>query len=167
MVSHHVFYPLALLAIIWLFVILHLTGSKPGLTTPLVAAKPKRTRSTAPKPFAGLTHKPHCALCERETGATPLAPPRQPDPMPPTNRRPRTVDPAAEPLWMTRSLWHLGHVCTKCSPAAGVALQSARGISQSSDENTTTLWLKLSWTLGLDVLAFGLIVCGKLLIYCL
>jgi hypothetical protein len=46
MVSHQFFYQLALLAIIWLFVLLHLTGSKPGLTTPPVAAKPKRKRST-------------------------------------------------------------------------------------------------------------------------
>jgi hypothetical protein len=67
MVSHQFFYQLALLAIIWLFVLLHLTGSKPGLTTPPVAAKPKRKRSTEPKAFQGLTHKPHCVLCERET----------------------------------------------------------------------------------------------------
>jgi hypothetical protein len=92
MVSHQFFYQLALLAIIWLFVLLHLTGSKPGLTTPPVAAKPKRTRSTAPKPFAGLTHKPHCALCEQETGENTPAPPQRPDPMPPTHRRPRTID---------------------------------------------------------------------------
>ena len=91
MVSHHLFYQLALLAIIWLFV-LHLTGAKPGLTTPPVPAKPKRTRATAPKAFAGLTHKPHCVLCERET--TPPNPPAPvpPDPMSSTNRRPRTVD---------------------------------------------------------------------------
>ena len=35
---------------------------------------------------------PHCALCERETGETPPTPPPRPDPMPPTHRRPRTVD---------------------------------------------------------------------------
>jgi IS1 family transposase len=39
-----------------------------------------------------VTHKPPCALCERETGETPPAPPPRPDPMPPTHRRPRTVD---------------------------------------------------------------------------
>jgi IS1 family transposase len=92
MVSHQFFYQLALLAIIWLFVILHLTGPKPGLTTPPVSAKPKRKRSSEPKPFAGLTHKPHCALCEHESGDRAPAPPRRPDPLPPTNRRPRTVD---------------------------------------------------------------------------
>ena len=54
--------------------------------------KPKRKRSTEPKAFEGLTHKPHCALCEQETAETAPPPPLRPDPMPPTNRRPRTVD---------------------------------------------------------------------------
>jgi hypothetical protein len=92
MVSHLFYYQLTLLALIWFFVMLHVTWSEPGLTTPAVPAKPKRTRSTEPKPFAGLTHKPHCALCDQETGETAPAPPRRPDPMPPTHRHPRTVD---------------------------------------------------------------------------
>src|SRR5215471_4379970 len=92
MVSHQFCYQLALLAIIWLFVLLHLIESKPGVTAPPVAAKPKRKRSTEPKAFQGLTHKPHCVLCEHEAGETPPAPPRRPDPMPLTHRRPRTVD---------------------------------------------------------------------------
>ena len=92
MVSHLFYYQLALLAIIWLFVMLHVTWSEPGLTTPAVPAKPKRKRSTEPKPFAGLTQKPHCALCDQETLYTAPASPLRPDPMPPTNRRPRTVD---------------------------------------------------------------------------
>jgi hypothetical protein len=92
MVSHHLFYQLALLAGIWLFVMLHLTGAKPGRPAPPVSAQPKRKRSTEPKAFEGLTKKPHCAWCEQETGETPPAPPRRPDPIAPTNRRPRTVD---------------------------------------------------------------------------
>src|SRR5262252_6511525 len=92
MVSHLFYYQLALLAILWLCVLLHVTWSESGLTTPAVPAKPKRKRSTVPQPFAGLTHKPHCALCDQETGETAPAPPRRPDPMPPTHRRPRTVD---------------------------------------------------------------------------
>jgi IS1 family transposase len=92
MVSHHLFYQLALLAIIWLFVMLHLTGAKPGLTSPPVSAKPKRKRSREPKPFEGLTKKPHCVLCEYATGETAPTPPQRPDPIPPTNRRPREVD---------------------------------------------------------------------------
>ena len=77
---------------------LHVTGSKPGLTTPPVPAQPKRKRSSEPKPFAGLTHTPLCALCEHEAVETAPAPPRRPDPRPPTHRRPRTVDTSTH-LW--------------------------------------------------------------------
>jgi hypothetical protein len=62
MESHHVFSQLVLFALIWLFIMLHLT-------------RPKRPRPNEPKPFEGLTHKPHGALCERDT-ADPQAPPR-------------------------------------------------------------------------------------------
>jgi len=92
MVSHLFYYQLALLAILWLFVMLPLTGSKPGLPAPPVPAKPKRKRSPEPTAFEGLTHKPHCVLCEPETGETHLPPPVRPAPMPLTNRRPREVD---------------------------------------------------------------------------
>lgn len=94
MVSHLFYYQLALFALVWLFVMLHVTGSKSGLPTPPAPAKPKRKRSTEPKAFAGLTHKPPCALCEQETADTAPPPPIRPAPMPPTNRRPRTVDTA-------------------------------------------------------------------------
>src|SRR5215467_8586956 len=115
MVSHLFYYQLALLAILWLFVLLHVTGAEPGLTTPAVPAKPKRTRSPEPQPFAGLTHKPPCASCEQETGETAPAPPRRPDPMPPTHRRPRTVDTS-------------GHVCphTGCDYRGWVGLGNLR-----------------------------------------
>jgi hypothetical protein len=95
MVSHLFYYQLALLALIWLFVMLPLSWprrSEPLPPVPATPLTPKRKRSTEPTAFEGLTHKPHCALCERETGETPPAPPPRPDPMPPTNRRPRTVD---------------------------------------------------------------------------
>src|SRR5262245_14437033 len=92
MVSHLVYYQLALLAIIWRCVMVHLTGSKPGRTAPPVPAQPKRKRSPEPKAFEGLTHKPHCALCERETAHPHTPRPVPPDPMPSTNRRPRRVD---------------------------------------------------------------------------
>ena len=88
MVSHLFYYQLALLAILWLFVMLPVTWSEPGLTTPAVPAKPKRKRSTEPQPFAGLTHKPPCAWCDQETGETAPAPPRRADPMPPRTAAP-------------------------------------------------------------------------------
>lgn len=95
MVPHLFYYQLALLAILWLFVMLPLSWPRrsepppPGPATPI---KPRRKRSTEPKAFEGLTHKPHCALCERETGETPPVPPQRPDPMPPAHCRPHTVD---------------------------------------------------------------------------
>jgi hypothetical protein len=99
MVSHHIVYQLVLFALIWLVIILHLIWSKPGVSAPVTPAepeplKPKRPRSHAPKPFEGLTQKPHCALCERDA-LHPKAPPAvPPDPMPSTNRRPRQIDTA-------------------------------------------------------------------------
>jgi hypothetical protein len=95
MVSHLLYYQLALLALLWLFVLLHLSWPRRSVTPLLVPAtpiKPKRKRATEPTAFEGLTHKHPCALCEREPSETPPAPPQRPAPMPPTNRRPRTVD---------------------------------------------------------------------------
>jgi len=94
MVSHLFYYQLALLALVWLFVMLHVAGSRRGAQIPPTATPitPKRKRPSEPKPFAGLTHKPHCALCEQETGESAPPPPVRPDPMSPTNRRPRSVD---------------------------------------------------------------------------
>src|SRR5215831_10785382 len=60
---------------------------------PIVPTTPsRRTRSIEPKPFAGLTQRPPCALCEREATPAHEPPPAPPEPMPPTHRRPRTVD---------------------------------------------------------------------------
>ena len=94
MVSHLFYYQLALLALVWLFLMLHVTESRRGAPIPPTATpiKPKSKRSNEPKPFNGLTKKPHCALCARETAPPPAPPPTRPAPMPPTNRRPREVD---------------------------------------------------------------------------
>src|SRR5215813_9984293 len=94
MVSHLFYYQLALLALAWLFVMLHVAASHPGGPIPPTATplKPKSKRSNVPKPFHGLTHKPHCALCARETAHPQAPPPVPPDPMAPTHRRPREVD---------------------------------------------------------------------------
>jgi IS1 family transposase len=97
MVSHHVFSQLVLLALLWLFVIVHLAWPKRPVTAPAVPAlpaplPPKRPRSNDPKPFEGLTHKPHCALCAQDTASPQAPPPVPPAPMAPTHRRPRAVD---------------------------------------------------------------------------
>jgi len=62
MVSHLFYYQLALLALVWLFVMLHVTWPKRG------------------------------ALCERDAAHPQAPLPVPPDSMPSTNRRPRQVD---------------------------------------------------------------------------
>ena len=63
MVSHLFYSQLALLVLVWLFVMLHVAESHRG--TPIrptaTPIKPKSTRSNVPKPFHGLT--PQASLC--------------------------------------------------------------------------------------------------------
>jgi IS1 family transposase len=94
MVSHLFYYHLAVLALVWLFVMLHVAGSRRGVLSepPGMPIKPKGKRSNEPKAFPGLTQKPYCALCERDSTRPKPLPPVPPDPMMPTHRRPRTVD---------------------------------------------------------------------------
>ena len=95
MIPHHVYYQLVMLVLLWLCLMLpHLWPSPPGVAhkIPTQSIKSKRKRSREPKPFAGLTQKPHCALCEQQTAENAPAPPPRPDPLPLTHRRPRTVD---------------------------------------------------------------------------
>src|SRR5262245_49750197 len=82
------FSQLVLFALLWLFIILHLPWPQRAVTVPAAPAQPKRSRSTAPTPFAGLTHKPPCALCERDS-----APPQAPPPVPPAPCPRRTGGP--------------------------------------------------------------------------
>ena len=68
MISHLFYYQLALLALVWLFVMLHVAWPKRGVTTPPMPVtpiiKPRRKGVNEPLAFDGLTTKPHCALCE-------------------------------------------------------------------------------------------------------
>ncbi len=117
MVSHHFVYQLVLFALIWLFIILHLNRPKCPVLAPATPTaepeplKPKRHHSNVPQPFEGLTHKPHCALCERENAPPQAPPPVPPDPMPATNRRPREVDtcrlslPRLAGAWQSTGQW--------------------------------------------------------------
>jgi IS1 family transposase len=94
MVSHLFFDQYTLIALVWLLgMLLYAWPSdrvrRPTPATPLV---PCRKHATEPKAFAGLTTKPSCALCDKESAVLNASPPVRPDPMPPTNRRPRTVD---------------------------------------------------------------------------
>jgi IS1 family transposase len=95
MIPHQFYYQLVVLGLLWLVVMLHLAWPSPGvrtqtkLSTPI---PPRRKRSNDPQPFAGLTHKPPCALCAHEATHPHAPPPVSPEQMPPTHRRPRTVD---------------------------------------------------------------------------
>jgi hypothetical protein len=95
--SHHFVDQLVLFALLWL-VILPLTPPKRPMAAPTTPTEepelltPKQPRSHEPKPFEGLTHKPHCALCERDTVHPQALPHGPPEPIPETNRRPRHID---------------------------------------------------------------------------
>jgi hypothetical protein len=94
MVDHFLFYDFLLIAFLWLGAILYerwaRTQAATGPTTRKLATPlPKHFRN--PKPFPGLTHKPHCAACEQASA------PGEPVPLPPPplstlQGRPRQVD---------------------------------------------------------------------------
>lgn len=95
MLPHLVYDQLTLMILRWLCIMLpYLWPSSSGGApkTPPPPMQPKRRRSREPKPFAGLTHTPHGALCEQEPGETAPTPPQRPEPRPPPKRRPRPVD---------------------------------------------------------------------------
>jgi hypothetical protein len=128
MVSHHLVYQLVLFARIWLFVILHFSRPKRAVTAPAAPALPEppksnRHRSNEPKSFEGLTQKPHCALCERDTAHPKPPPPVPPDPMPPTNRRPALWTPRCTfvptPIVDSRGWTGLGNLRANVHPNGG------------------------------------------------
>jgi hypothetical protein len=89
------FYHLGLVALVCVFLMLCWLWPNDAASPhqPIVPTKPsRRKRSKDPKPFAGLTQRPQCALCEREATQAHEPPPAPPEPMPPTHRRPRTVE---------------------------------------------------------------------------
>ena len=95
MVSNLVFYQLALIALLWVFLMLSwVWPSEPAAARPIppTPVPPPRKHSTAPKPFAGLTHTPHCEACAQGVVPRPQAPCPPPPRMVPTRGRPRHVD---------------------------------------------------------------------------
>jgi hypothetical protein len=97
MIPHHVYYQLAIVGCLWLCIILHYiwpSRDAVRLQLPNASVPPrfKRKRTSDPKPFEGLTQRPHCAACAYDTPHPTAPPPRRPDAMPPTNRRPCAID---------------------------------------------------------------------------
>src|SRR6266849_6048671 len=95
MVSHLFFYQLMFLGLLWLCVMLHDAWPNEcpgGEQRPSKPLPPPRKRSSAPKPFPGLTRTPPCAACEQVHEHGPRPPGCPPPRMAPTRGRPRHVD---------------------------------------------------------------------------
>jgi len=67
---------------------------RPLLWVAEVADAVIEARTSAPKPFEGLTQRPHGAACAHDAHHPTAPPPRRPDAMPPPNRRPCVIDTA-------------------------------------------------------------------------
>src|SRR5262245_2732915 len=97
MIPHHIYYQLAIVGLLWLCIILHYVWPNQDAVSPQPPVQPvppqvKRKRSNQPKPFVGLTQRPHGALCEHEINHPEPQPPSPPAPMAPPTRRPRVID---------------------------------------------------------------------------
>jgi IS1 family transposase len=94
MVSHLFYYQLALIALVWLCLMLQWAWPSDPATCPPpsepMSPKPKRHRE--PTPFAGLTTKPHCDACAHASAPHPETPSTPPPRIVPTRGRRRHVD---------------------------------------------------------------------------
>jgi IS1 family transposase len=95
MVPNALFYQLLLVALVLMYLLIHVwwpahPGPPPQL--PLEPSKPRRKRSKEPKPFTGYIHKPLCEACEQGLDTRPKAPGLPPPVMIFTRGRRRTVD---------------------------------------------------------------------------
>jgi IS1 family transposase len=95
MVSHLFFYQLVLIVLVWLCLMLQWAWpSDPAAacaTTP-EPPPPQPKRQREPKPFEGLTIKPHCDACAQASDLRPQAPCPPPPRIVPTRGRRRQVD---------------------------------------------------------------------------
>jgi hypothetical protein len=92
MISDLLISPLLLVGLVWLCLMLYWAWPSDGVTAH--PTPPRHKRSRASKPFAGLTHKPHCDACEHTTDSCPHAPSAPPSRIVSTRGRRRQVDTA-------------------------------------------------------------------------
>jgi IS1 family transposase len=96
MIPHQFFYLMVVLGLLWIFFMLPLAWPSPCPATPQRPAEPllpRRPRSSEPKAFAGLTHKPQCVACAQAPPAPPVTAPAAPPPrITSTRGRKRQVD---------------------------------------------------------------------------
>ena len=95
MVSHLVFYQLGRIVLVWVFLMLYGLWPSEPMATRLPTPEPLmplRHCSKEPKPFMGLTHKPHCAACEQGVESRREPPCAPPPPLVSTRGRRRHVD---------------------------------------------------------------------------
>jgi len=95
MVPHLFLYQLVLVALVWLCVILHWAWPSGCATASLIPSQPippRPKRHREPKPFAGVTHKPHCDACAQASAPRSHAPFAPPPRIVMTRGRRRQVD---------------------------------------------------------------------------
>ena len=88
-------YQLLLAALVFICLLIHVWSPYDPChpsNTSLTPDKPRRKRSTDPKSFTGLLHKPRCEACEQRADGRPQAPGSPPPMLTFTRGRRRTVD---------------------------------------------------------------------------
>ena len=94
MIPHQIYYQLVIVGLLWLCVMLHYVWPSQDAVSPPPPGPPqvKRKRSKEPKPFVGLTTKPHCDVCAHAAAPHPHAPAAPPPRLVLTRGRRRHVD---------------------------------------------------------------------------
>jgi hypothetical protein len=95
MAPNLLFYQLLLVALVLIFLMIHLWWPDHSRATPhrpFKPDKPRRKRSKEPQPFTGLLHKPLCEACAQGADARRKAPGSPPPVVTFTRGRRRTVD---------------------------------------------------------------------------
>jgi len=95
MAPNLLFYQLLVVALVLICLLIHVwwpDDPSATLQTSFKPDKPRRKRSTTPKPFTGLIHKPLCEACEQGADARPQAPGSPPPLIRFTRGRQRTVN---------------------------------------------------------------------------